>query len=101
MKAAVFGAGSWGTTFAKVLADAGTDATLWARRRELADHISSTRTNPDYLPGIELPARVTATHDAAAAVAGAELIAFAVPSQSLRANLELWRDVLPADAVLV
>ncbi len=57
--------------------------------------------NPDYLPGIELPAKVTATHDAAEAVAGAELIAFAVPSQSLRANLETWRDVLPAEAVLV
>ena len=101
MKAAVLGAGSWGTTFAKVLADAGTDATLWARRRELAERITSERRNPDYLPGIELPAKVTATHDAAEAVAGAELIAFAVPSQSLRANLEAWRDVLPADAVLV
>ena len=101
MKAAVFGAGSWGTTFAKVLADAGTDAMLWARRPELAEQITSQRTNPGYLPGIELPAKVTATHDPAAAVAGAELVAFAVPSQSFRANLESWRDVLPADAVLV
>jgi glycerol-3-phosphate dehydrogenase (NAD(P)+) len=101
VRAAVLGAGSWGTTFAKVLADAGTDTTLWARRRELADRITSDRENVDYLPGIQLPAKVTATHDAAAAVSGAELVAFAVPSQSLRANLEIWRDVLPADAVLV
>jgi glycerol-3-phosphate dehydrogenase (NAD(P)+) len=101
VRAAVLGAGSWGTTFAKVLADAGTDTTLWARRRELADRITSDRENADYLPGIQLPAKVTATHDAAAAVSGAELVAFAVPSQSLRANLEIWRDVLPADAVLV
>jgi glycerol-3-phosphate dehydrogenase (NAD(P)+) len=34
-------------------------------------------------------------------VSGAELVAFAVPSQSLRANLEIWRDVLPTEAVLV
>jgi glycerol-3-phosphate dehydrogenase (NAD(P)+) len=101
VRAAVLGAGSWGTTFAKVLADAGTDTTLWARRRELADRITSDRENADYLPGIQLPAKVTATHDAAAAVSGAELVAFAVPSQSLRGNLEIWRDVLPADAVLV
>jgi glycerol-3-phosphate dehydrogenase (NAD(P)+) len=30
------GAGSWGTTYAKVLADAGNDVTLWARRPEVA-----------------------------------------------------------------
>jgi glycerol-3-phosphate dehydrogenase (NAD(P)+) len=101
VRAAVLGAGSWGTTFAKVLADAGTDATLWARRRELADRITSERENADYLPGIRLPAKLTATHDAAGAVSGADLVAFAVPSQSLRANLELWRDVLPTDAVLI
>src|SRR3954452_21867807 len=101
MRAAVLGAGSWGTTFAKVLADAGTEATLWARRSELADWITSERENPDYLPGIELPAKVTATHDAARAVADAELVAFAVPSQSLRANLEVWRDLLPPHALLV
>jgi glycerol-3-phosphate dehydrogenase (NAD(P)+) len=101
MRTAVLGAGSWGTTFAKVLADAGTDVTLWARRPELAEIIASKRINPDYLPGIELPANVTATSEAATAVADAALVAIAVPSQSLRANLENWRDVLPGDAVLV
>jgi glycerol-3-phosphate dehydrogenase (NAD(P)+) len=101
MKAAVFGAGSWGTTFAKVLADAGNEVQLWARRPELAAEITSTRINSGYLPNIELPARITATSDAAAAVEGAELVAFAVPSQSFRVNLEKWRDVLPAEAVLV
>ena len=35
-RAAVLGSGSWGTTFAKVLADAGTEVVLWARRPELA-----------------------------------------------------------------
>jgi glycerol-3-phosphate dehydrogenase (NAD(P)+) len=101
MRAAVFGAGSWGTTFAKVLADGGTDVTLWARRAELAGQIASARTHPDYLPGIELPASVTATHDPVAALAGAELVAFAVPAQTFRANLVEWRDLLPSDAVLV
>ena len=36
MKAAVLGAGSWGTTFAQVLCDAGTPATLWARQADVA-----------------------------------------------------------------
>ena len=56
-RAAVLGAGSWGTAFAKVLTDAGNDVTLWARRPELADGINATHENPDYLPGLPLPER--------------------------------------------
>ena len=58
-KVAVFGAGSWGTAFSVVLADAGNDVTLWARREELCATINEKRENSDYLPGIELPPAVT------------------------------------------
>ena len=44
---AVLGAGSWGTTFAKVLADAGRKVTLWARRPEVAAAINERRLNAD------------------------------------------------------
>src|SRR5664279_6221082 len=101
MRAAVLGAGTWGTTFAKVLADAGTDVTLWARRAELAEQISERHVNPDYLPGINLPEALRATHDARAALDGAEIVAIAIPSQSLRDNLTQWAGLLPSDAVLV
>jgi glycerol-3-phosphate dehydrogenase (NAD(P)+) len=100
-RAAVLGAGSWGTAFAKVLVDAGNDVTLWARREELAEQINHEHTNRDYLPGIVLPAGLVATHDAAAALADAELVAFAIPSQSLRENLVEWVRHLPPDATLV
>ena len=36
-KIAVFSAGSWGTAFSLVLADAGNDVTLWARRDDVVD----------------------------------------------------------------
>ena len=62
-RAAVLGAGSWGTTFAKVLADAGCDVMLHARRPELAAAITEQRQNPDYLPGVRLPSAVVATAD--------------------------------------
>lgn len=100
-RAAVLGAGSWGTAFAKVLVDAGNDVTLWARRPELADEINGAHHNDRYLPGIALPGALRATHDAGHALAGAELVAFAIPSQSLRANLVHWVADLPADATLV
>ncbi|MBJ7453114.1 MAG: NAD(P)-binding domain-containing protein, partial [Blastococcus sp.] len=86
-RAAVLGAGSWGTTFAKVLADAGCDVTLHARRPELVKAITEDGENRDYLPGIRLPSAVRATGDAAEALDGADVVVLAVPSQSLRENL--------------
>lgn len=93
---AVVGAGSWGTAFAKVLADAGREVTLYARRESLARAITEHRTNPDYLPDIELPDTVTATADLEIALDGAQAVALAVPSQSMRENLVVVRDLLPA-----
>lgn len=99
--AAVYGTGSWGTAFAMILADAGCTVTLWGRRGELADTINATRVNPDYLPGLRLPAAVRATADAAEAGRGADFAVFAVPSQTLRGNLTGWARLLPDRAVLV
>ncbi|HEY9412190.1 MAG TPA: NAD(P)H-dependent glycerol-3-phosphate dehydrogenase [Jiangellaceae bacterium] len=101
MRAAVFGAGSWGTAFALVLADAGAEVTMWGRRPELCDAITTQHRNLDYLPDIELPAGIRATHDPEVATDGAELVVLAVPSQSLRENLAAWVPVLPPQAVLV
>ena len=99
--AAVMGGGSWGTAYAKVLADAGTSVTLWTRRPVLADAINATRENPDYLPGVRLPDAVKATHDAAAALSGSDVVVLAVPSQQLRENLTAWVSRLPPACLLV
>jgi glycerol-3-phosphate dehydrogenase (NAD(P)+) len=98
---AVIGAGSWGTTFAKVLADAGSEVTVWARRAEIAREIRESSRNSDYLPGINLPRTVSATSNLADAVDGAEAVYLAVPSQSLRANLEDIRAVAAPSTVYV
>ena len=98
---AVMGAGSWGTAFALVLADAGNDVRLWGRRPELCDAINATHQNADYLAGVVLPDAVSATPDAHEALAGAEVVVLAVPSQQLRSNLETWGPHIPADAVMV
>jgi glycerol-3-phosphate dehydrogenase (NAD(P)+) len=100
-KVAVFGAGSWGTAFATVLADAGNRVSVWGRRESLCEAINSRHENPDYLPGLRLPDAITATHDPAAAADGAEAIVLAVPSQSLRDNLKDWAGVLPSAVPLV
>jgi glycerol-3-phosphate dehydrogenase (NAD(P)+) len=100
-KVAVFGAGSWGTAFSLVLSDAENDVVMWARREELSQTINDKHENVDYLPGIELSPRIRATHDPEEALADASLVVLAVPSQSLRSNLEHWAGQIPRDAVLM
>ncbi len=94
------GSGSWGTALAKVLAEAGTEVTMWARRPEVAKAITSEHRNPSYLTEVELPP-IAATDDPALALAGADIVVLAVPSQTLRPNLAAWRDIIPADSTLV
>jgi glycerol-3-phosphate dehydrogenase (NAD(P)+) len=100
-KVAVFGAGSWGTAFSIVLADAGNEVKIWGRREEVCATINERHQNIDYLSGIELPRTVSATHDPEEAAAGAEAVFLVVPSQTFRENLEAWADALPREVPLV
>jgi glycerol-3-phosphate dehydrogenase (NAD(P)+) len=102
VRAAVLGAGSWGTAFAKVLADAGTPVTLWARRQQQVETIRRDRANREYLPHlVALPELITVTAEAEEAIDGAELVVLAVPSQTLRGNLAAWTGMLAPGATLV
>lgn len=98
---AVMGAGSWGTTLAKVCADAGNTVRLWVRRQELAHTITETGQNPQYLPGVDLPSAISAITDAKEVLEKADIVVLAVPSQTMRDNLSAWKDLIPKDATLV
>ena len=100
-KVAVFGAGSWGTAFSIVLADAGNDVAMWGRREDVCETISKNHENPEYMPGIPLPVSVTASHDAETVLTGAEVAVLAVPSQTLRENLEQWAPVIDDHVLLL
>src|SRR5215472_5426629 len=101
MTAAVMGGGSWGTTFAQVLCDAGTQTWLWCRRQDVAEMVNATGRNLDYLPDFALPDSLRATADPEQALAGAEVVVLAVPAQTLRQNLARWVGMLPRGALLV
>lgn len=101
-KIAVMGAGSWGTTFAKVLTDnPENQVTLWARREDIAEEINTDHRNGDYLPGIALPKALRASTNVAEVLEGAEQVYLSVPSQSLRSNLEDWGSLIPKNAIIV
>ena len=95
------GSGSWGTTFAMVLADAGCEVRMWGRREEVCAEITDRHRNFDYLPDVVLPDTITATSDPEKVLDGAAVVVLAVPSQSLRENLSGWRDLLEPEALLV
>ncbi|QTX06343.1 NAD(P)-dependent glycerol-3-phosphate dehydrogenase [Agromyces archimandritae] len=97
----MLGAGSWGTTFAKILADGGADVVVWARRPELAREIQEAKRNSDYLPGVNLPVGLRATSRLDLALDGAEQVYLSVPSQSLRENLKNAEAHLNRNAVIV
>ncbi len=98
---AVLGSGSWGTTFAVVLADAGAKVRLWGRNTQVCAEITERHTNSRYLGDTPLPESIEASTDAAGVLDGADVVVLAVPSQTLRDNLAAWRPALPAGAVLV
>lgn len=97
----VLGTGSWGTTFAAVLADAGRSVRLWGRSAQVCAEVTGRRTNSAYLPGIRLPAGIAATTDLTEAVRGCGMLAVALPSHAARGVLESVRDLLHPEAVVV
>jgi glycerol-3-phosphate dehydrogenase (NAD(P)+) len=98
---AVMGSGAWGTALAKLLADAGGEVSLWARRADIADQINGTRRNPDYLPGVALPAGIKATTAPDEALHGVTTVLLAVPAQTMRTNLQRWAGLVTPGATLV
>ncbi|NLT26297.1 MAG: NAD(P)-dependent glycerol-3-phosphate dehydrogenase [Microbacteriaceae bacterium] len=97
----VIGAGNWGTTFAKVIADGGRRVTLGVRRPEHADEINESHRNTAYLPGINLPEQIRATSSLVDAVTGADLVFLSVPAQSARENIEEFKPWLGPDASII
>jgi glycerol-3-phosphate dehydrogenase (NAD(P)+) len=96
VKVAVVGAGSWGTAVAAIAAT-NSPTVLWARNPDLAECIDARHENPEYLPGIRLPASLRATASIDEACEGADVVVLGVPSHGFRAVLEAARPYVGAD----
>lgn len=100
-KAAVLGAGSWGTALSLLLARRGFEVSLWAREDAVRESVNEERRNQVFLPQIELPETVRATSDMQECVADAALVLVVIPAQFVRENVKRLRDALPVGAPLV
>ena len=84
-KAAVIGAGSWGTAVAVLLARGGLEVQLGTRSEEQADAMAENRENERYLPGVPLPPSLTVKRASEMELAGMDLVCLGVPSKALPA----------------
>ncbi|MGD9737380.1 MAG: 1-acyl-sn-glycerol-3-phosphate acyltransferase [Solirubrobacterales bacterium] len=84
-RAAVIGAGSWGTAVAVLLARGGLEVQLGARTNEQVDALHESGENERYLPGVPLPEGIDVRHSAEIELAGVDLVCLAIPSKSLPA----------------
>ncbi len=91
MKFGVLGAGSWGTTFAKLLAENGEQVMLWVRRIELAREIARIRENKEYLPNVELPESLLITSDIREFEDFFDVLVIAVPVKYIAETLSQLR----------
>ncbi|MDX6632675.1 MAG: glycerol-3-phosphate dehydrogenase [Solirubrobacterales bacterium] len=91
-RAAVIGAGSWGTAVAVLLARGGLEVQLGCRTAEQAEEIAAKGENARYLPGIELPDTLQVKRATEIELAGLDLICLAVPSKSLPAAVGQFAD---------
>ncbi len=97
----VLGAGSWGTTMAQVLSDAGNDVLVWGRNTDVINEINAFHTNNKYMPNIVLPSGMRATSDIDVAMSHSNTYVLAIPAQTLRPKLEEWRNEFAEDATLI
>ena len=84
MRAAVIGAGSWGTTLADLLARNGHQVRLWAREPEVVQSIRERRENTLFLADAPLDPGIEAVTGIPAAVADVDLVVSAAPSHAVR-----------------
>lgn len=100
-RAAVLGAGSWGTALAKVLAENGYATRLWCRDAALADTLNRAHKNPRYLPDVALPANLSAHAELHEALQDVSVVALVVPSHALRSLARELASILPSDVPIV
>lgn len=100
-KVVVLGAGQWGSTLAQVLCDAGNHVLIWGRNQVVVDEINNSHTNTQYLDENALPVGLKATTDLKEAFDYSNIYILAVPAQTLRENLKIWKPYVQPGAVYI
>ncbi len=101
MRVAILGAGSWGTAFAQIAADAGNEVSIWGRTPKTVEEINNDHHNFKFHPDNMLPQSITASTDAQKILKAADVVVLAIPAQTLRQNLSDWGSSIPRAAFIL
>jgi len=101
MRVAILGAGSWGTAFAQIAADAGNEVSIWGRSPKTVEEINTDHHNFKFHPDNMLPKSITASTDAQKILKDADVVVLAIPAQTLRQNLSDWGSSIPRAAFIL
>ncbi len=101
MNIAVLGDGAWGTALAILLAEKKHEVRLWSAFAENAEAMKRTRSNLKFLGDFTFPKNLDVTADETMAVADAQMIVFAIPTQFLRVGLERFANAPIADCAIL
>ncbi len=100
-KVTVLGTGAWGTAFATLLAENGHEVIMWSYEQEVADEITQYHCNKQYLEGVTLDAKITATCDMQEALTDTTLIFGVVPVKFLRKTFSDAKPYIRDDQVWI
>ncbi len=100
-RVAVIGATTWGTALGIILARNDIPVDLVVRNEQESDLLGSQRENTRFLPGVAFPDAMSVTASVSDSVPPAQMLVLAVPSPTLRQNLEAVRDSITPGAVLL
>jgi glycerol-3-phosphate dehydrogenase (NAD(P)+) len=100
MKISIIGDGGWGTANALLLAGYGHEVSVWGPFPDYIEEIVRTRSNPRYLPGVEIDPRIKWTSDRAEA-ARADVVVLASPSKFYGAVCESFKGLITPETLVV
>ncbi len=97
----VIGAGSWGTTLAKVLSEnnQGKEILIWDINKQNLNDIKKFRENKVYLPGVKLPENLKPYEDLSGMVSDSEIVLLVVPSHTMRETIKRIKGSLKFDKI--
>jgi glycerol-3-phosphate dehydrogenase (NAD(P)+) len=101
MKISVMSDGGWGTAVALVLVANGHKVTMWGPFPDYIEEMRETRINRQFLPSTPLPESLRLTADMGEAVAGAEIMVLAAPTQFARGMIEKIAAAKPSDEQII
>ncbi len=98
---AVIGAGGWGLALGLLLNEKGNNLTIWCYNEIEKNSILQHRENKRCLPGIKIPLEISFTTSMREALSDQEIVIIAVPSKAIRATVNLMKDNIEANTVVV